>query len=246
MSQSYSKWLGVLALPVWMFIGFFSASFLTSGLFFFLNSIGVNFDSLNSNVLSTVTAAILYIFTLVIVIGLPWLVRKKKTTLKDVGLDRLMSWMDIFITPLGLIVYLILSAFLVYFASKYIPWFDANQAQETGFERLNQQYEFYLAFITLVIIAPVAEEALFRGYLFGNLKNIIPTWVAILVTSLLFGIFHGAWNVGVDTFALSIVLCLLREITGGIWASILLHMAKNGIAYYILFVNPTLLTTLGG
>lgn len=246
MSQSYSKLLRVLALPGWMFIGFFSASFLTSGLFFFLRSIGVDFNTLNSTVLNTVTAAILYVFTLVIVIGLPWLVRKKKTTLKDVGLDRLMSWLDIFITPLGLIVYLILSALLVYFASKYVPWFDVDQVQNTGFDRLNQQYEYYLAFITLVIIAPVAEETLFRGYLFGNLKKLIPTWGAVLVTSLLFGIFHGAWNVGVDTFALSIVLCLLREITGGIWASILLHMAKNGIAFYILFVNPTLLTTLGG
>lgn len=246
MSQSYSKWLRVLVLPGWMFIGFFSASFLTSGLFFFLRSIGVDFNTLNSTVLNTVTAAILYVFTLVIVIGLPWLVRKKKTTLKDVGLDRLMSWLDIFITPLGLIVYLILSALLVYFASKYVPWFDVDQVQNTGFDRLNQQYEYYLAFITLVIIAPVAEETLFRGYLFGNLKKLIPTWGAVLVTSLLFGIFHGAWNVGVDTFALSIVLCLLREITGGIWASILLHMAKNGIAFYILFINPTLLTTLGG
>ncbi|PKL31723.1 hypothetical protein CVV43_01175 [Candidatus Saccharibacteria bacterium HGW-Saccharibacteria-1] len=246
MSQSYSKWLRVLALTGWIFAGFFSASFLTSGLFFFLTTVGIDFNTLNSNVLSTATAAVLYLCTLLIVIGLPWLVREKKTTLKDVGLDRLMSWLDIFITPLGLIVYLLLSAFLVYFASKYIPWFDTNQAQDTGFERLNQQYEFYLAFITLVIIAPVAEEALFRGYMFGNLKKMVPTWAAILVTSLLFGIFHGAWNVGVDTFALSIVLCLLREITGGIWSSILLHMTKNGIAFYILFLNPTLLTTLGG
>ena len=81
--------------------------------------------------------------------------------------------------------------------------------------------------------------------MYGKLKKFVPIWVAILVTSALFGSIHGAWNLAIDTFALSIVLCLLRESTGNIWASILLHMAKNGIAFYILFINPTLFTTLG-
>jgi len=38
----------------------------------------------------------------------------------------------------------------------------------------------------------------------------------------------------------------LREVTGSIWAGTLLHMLKNGIAFYFLFVNPTLLNTIGG
>ena len=117
--------------------------------------------------------------------------------------------------------------------------------EDVGFRQLNQRYEYILAFTTLIIIAPIAEEILFRGYLYGKLKKFVPIWVAILVTSALFGSIHGAWNLAIDTFALSIVLCLLRESTGNIWASILLHMAKNGIAFYILFINPTLFTTLG-
>jgi membrane protease YdiL (CAAX protease family) len=103
-----------------------------------------------------------------------------------------------------------------------------------------------LAFVTLVVVAPIAEEIIFRGYMYGKLKKFVPIWVAILATSLLFGAVHGAWNLAIDTFALSIVLCSLREFTGNIWASILLHMVKNGIAFYILFIYPTLLTTLGG
>jgi membrane protease YdiL (CAAX protease family) len=54
------------------------------------------------------------------------------------------------------------------------------------------------------------------------------------------------WNVAADTFALSLVLCTLRQITGNIWAGVLLHMIKNGIAYYFLFINPDLFRTLGG
>jgi membrane protease YdiL (CAAX protease family) len=98
----------------------------------------------------------------------------------------------------------------------------------------------------LIIVAPVAEEVLFRGYLYGKLRKSVPVWAAIGIVSVLFGSIHGQWNVAIDVFALSIVLCVLREITGSIWAGILLHMVKNGLAFYILFINPAVLGTIGG
>jgi membrane protease YdiL (CAAX protease family) len=115
-----------------------------------------------------------------------------------------------------------------------------GQAQETGFQRLTQYYEYALAFVTLIIVAPLAEEILFRGFLYGKLRKRMPLWVAMLITSALFGLIHGQWNVGLDVFALSIVLCSLREITGSIWAGILLHMIKNSIAFFIIFIAPML------
>jgi membrane protease YdiL (CAAX protease family) len=33
-------------------------------------------------------------------------------------------------------------------------------------------------------------------------------------------------------------MCVMREHTGAIWITILMHMAKNGLAFYLLFVNP--------
>jgi membrane protease YdiL (CAAX protease family) len=119
-----------------------------------------------------------------------------------------------------------------------------NQAQDVGFSHLSKNYQYILAFITLVVIAPIAEETLFRGYLFGKLKKFVPVWVAIVATSLLFGAIHGQWDLAIDTFSLSVILCLLRQFTGNIWAPILLHMTKNGIAYYFLFINPLILATL--
>jgi membrane protease YdiL (CAAX protease family) len=63
----------------------------------------------------------------------------------------------------------------------------------------------------------------------------------MVATSVLFGLIHGQWNVGVDVFVLSMVACSLREVTGSIWAGILLHMLKNALAFYIIFVNTTFL-----
>jgi membrane protease YdiL (CAAX protease family) len=235
-----------LGLPAWVAIGFFTAAFVVGGLMALLRALNIPIASINENVLSTALAAIVYLLTLGVVIGLPWLVKKRRITLQDIGMQRLPSWTDIWMAPAGLIVYLILSAGLIMLATSLLPWFDVGQAQSTGFGQLTQRYEYILAFVTLVVIAPVAEEILFRGYLFGKLRKYIPIWVAILITSLLFGLIHGAWNVAIDTFALSIVLCLLRLSTGSLWAPILLHMTKNGIAFYILFINPTILHTLGG
>jgi len=234
----------LIILPAWVFVSFFAAQLLVSGLMTILSLIGVSLSWLSPAVLNTSLAALLYLITLLIVIGMPWLVKKRATRMNDIGLGRLMSWMDILITPAGLIIYLILSSVLILVATRLLPWFDINQAQDVGFDQLGQRYEYILAFITLVIVAPISEEIIFRGYLYGKLKKFVPFWISIIVTSLLFGAIHGSWNLAVDTFGLSIVLCLLREVTGSIWSSILLHMTKNGIAFYILFINPLLLATI--
>ena len=42
-------------------------------------------------------------------------------------------------------------------------------------------------------------------------------------------------------FAMSIVMCAVRELTGTIWGGILIHILKNGIAFYFLFVNPIMI-----
>jgi len=227
-------------------LGFGAAQAIVVALVMILRLFGISFSDVNENVLSSVVSVIVYALTLAIVIGLPWLVRNYQTTKEDIGLTRLLSWTDIGFAPAGFVIYLIGSAILSYVASSIFPSLDLNQAQETGFGNIAHYYEYFLAFLTLVVLAPVAEEVLFRGYLYGKLRKLLPVWLAVLITSALFGAAHGQWNVGLDVFVLSIVLCSLREVTGNIWAGILLHMIKNGLAFYLLFINPTFLHTIGG
>ena len=246
MLQKYYKLLMLVAIPVWVVISFFAAQAIVLAVAWVLVQLNISLVSMNETLLNTISTALTYVITLLLVIGAPWLIKKRKTTITEIGLDRLPKWTEIFITPAGLIVYLLLSAFFLMLASKFVPSFDANQVQEVGFGHLSQKYEYLLAFFVLVVAVPVAEEVLFRGYLFGKLKKFVPLWAAILVTSVVFGALHGNLNVIVDTIALSIVLCILRQVTGSIWPSILLHMTKNGIAFYFLFINTSFLTTMGG
>jgi len=160
-----------------------------------------------------------------------------------IGLRDFPTWTDIGLAPAGFIVYLLIVAALTAIFN-FFPWFQANEVQEIGFSTYAIGLDRVIAFVTLVVIAPIAEEVIFRGWLYGKLRekiseSISEVWstiISIFLVSLLFGIMHGQWNVGVNVFALSIVLCGLREITGTIYAGILLHMLKNGLAFYLLFV----------
>ncbi len=236
------RWSMILALPSLVFVGFFTAELAVTYGCVLLKNLGVPFGVLNESVLNTILSSIIYLLAIIITAGLPWLIRRHKTSKEELGFSRLPSWMDILLSPAGLIIYVIFSAIMSLLFFNFFPNLNINQAQNVGFSEMSQKYEYILAFITLVIVAPVAEEILFRGYLFGKLRKYnIPIWVSIIITSILFGAIHGQWNIAIDTFVLSVILCLLRQITGNLWASILLHMAKNGIAYYILFISPLFL-----
>jgi membrane protease YdiL (CAAX protease family) len=238
----------IAILPAWVFIGFSASEIIVELLVQALNTAGVPLASIQPALFSSIDAVVVYALTILIVIGGPWFALKRKTKREELGLGRLPEWFDFLMAPAGFVVYFILSALFLVLANHLFPGFSGGQAQDTGFSQLNRSYQFVLAFLTLVVIAPFSEELIFRGYLLGKLRAKVPLWAAVLITSVLFGLLHvpgGGWSVAVDVFALSITLCLLRVYTGSIWASILLHMIKNAIAYYILFINPTLFSTLG-
>lgn len=233
-------WQKAIVASFWVLASFLAAQLLVVAIFLVLRMVNVTI-ALDQVVLQSVLAAVVYVLTLGILIGLPWWLKRRRTSRQDIGLTGLPTWLDLGLGPAGFVVYLLASAAVVALVSALVPAFDSTQAQETGFEGLTMQYEYLLAFATLVVLAPIAEEILFRGYLYGKLRKNIPLLPAIIVTSLLFGFVHFQWNVGVDVFVLSVVACILREITGTIWAGILLHMIKNGVAFYFLFINTTFL-----
>lgn len=184
------------------------------------------------------SGAIVYVLVVGLVILPLWLRRGKKVVAETLGIDKRPTkelWWLPYVTWVAYMVTTILVGILV---SRLFTWVDQSQEQDVGFTNLTHYYDYILAFIGLVILPPIAEELLFRGYLFGRLRQQFGFWFTAIVVSVTFGFVHGQWNVGIDTAVLSMFLCYLRERTGTIWASILLHAIKNGLAYYLLFIAP--------
>lgn len=247
-SKPRYSWRALILFPAWVVLSYVLANcVVVAGLWIFDFARGEDTLPLNAAVFQTIVSSLIYILTLVIVTGVPYGIKKYKVTLEEMGLTRLPSWADIGLAPMALIAYLLVSAALAWLVTVLLPNLPVDTVQDVGFKALSRQYEYTLAFLTLVVIAPIAEELLFRGYLQGKLQKHVPLIPAVLVTSIVFAAAHlpGSdgvqWNVAIDVFALSIMMCFLRVITGSVWAGILLHMLKNGIAFFLTFVGPLLM-----
>ena len=191
---------------------------------------------LTNNVVNGIYSVIVYAVCMVLTIGLPWWFLKKKTTRDELGLRGLPTWADLLIAPIGFAAVMILASILMAIMVAILPSVDWQQTQDVGFHGLYNFGEHLIAFICLVLLAPICEEIIFRGWLYGKLRVRLPAIPAMLIVSVLFGIMHGQWNVGVTVFAMSLGMCVMREFTGTIWAGVILHMIKNGIAFYALFI----------
>ena len=227
-----------LTAAVWIVIIYFAASFLSVLLLRVMITIGVPVSSLGENVLAFVINALTWaIMLLLLIIPLKkWKIVPKVK--QEFGIERLLSWSDIGVALLAFIPYLILASVFASVATMLLPGYNAGQSQDVGFSELSNRFELLLAFVALVVAAPIIEEVIFRGFLFSRLKKHLGVILSIIGTSLVFAVLHMQLNVGVDVFALSIVLCLLRIVTGSIWAGVILHMTKNALAFFILFVYP--------
>lgn len=227
-----------------MFVAFLLSRLIMSGLAFLSGYFHLE-TYLSQNVLIVLISTLLYVLMLVVLFGLIKLVRFGKLDKQTLGVRKTLKWKDFGLALAGSAIYFVLMIVLIILASILMPWVDMTQTQETGLSVTFNRVELGLMFGLLVVVGPIAEEIIFRGYMHGELRRRgVSVFSTILITSLLFGAVHMQWNVAIVTFALGIVMSLTREISGTIWASVMIHMLKNGIAYYFLFINP--IANLGG
>ena len=104
-----------------------------------------------------------------------------------------------------------------------------------------------LAFLFMVIIAPVFEEVIFRRLLLDRLL-FLGDWTALLLSSLFFGLFHTNLYQFLYATVVGMVLGYIRIITGRMRWNVLLHMFINlfcGVLPNYLYDNELYTGLLG-
>lgn len=223
----------LIYLPILAIITFYAAQFIVGvPMLIILGS-----DTLKTPLIATIFSVLVYSLSFIFLLFALKHIKslKEPVTRNGLGFKDLVTFSDIGLAIAGFFGYLAFSAILTALFSVF-PWFNLTETQPLLYSTLISPLNKVFAAIALVVVGPILEEVIYRGLIYGKLRKKHSLLTSILTVSILFGFLHGQWNVGVDVFALSVVACLMRETTGTIYAGIILHILKNTIAFYFLFM----------
>ena len=109
-------------------------------------------------------------------------------------------------------------------------------------DQLKQQIRaipFWMFFLTSALVPAVAEEFFFRGFVLSAFRDRLTAVWAILLSSLIFGIFHviSGSVLSIERFfptmLLGLALGLLAVRTGRLWPGIFTHAIHNGLMFWL-------------
>lgn len=142
------------------------------------------------------------------------------------------SWPWLFLLAPGAVLFMWLVAGGLYY-SGYVEWMESLGVETTQdtvklLRETDDPLTLGLMAFAAVIAAPICEEIVFRGYLYPLLKKFGGITAAMFCTSLVFAAAHGHLTAIVPLFVFGVVLVLLYEKTGSLWAPIAAHFCFNG------------------
>lgn len=139
---------------------------------------------------------------------------------------------------------LFLSHFLDLLVSFTFRVKELPEQMAVHFLKMTFQHPFYfsLTALTVVGLAPLIEETLFRGFLQSYIRQHLGSKQAIFLTSVCFALFHyspdqGLGNISIigSLFTFALFLGFLYEKRGSLAAPVILHAAFNGVSVVNLY-----------
>ena len=117
-------------------------------------------------------------------------------------------------------IQLVLSLFMMLIPQSWIESLEQNNEAITGSSEV-------MVFILTVIAAPLLEEIMCRSLVLGSFRKAMPKWVAIVLSSLIFGALHANPIGIIYATAFGILLGWLTTKFESVVPAILCHMAFN-------------------
>lgn len=108
-----------------------------------------------------------------------------------------------------------------------------NLVKITGFGDPKLQYFFI---IISGVLAPIAEELYFRGLIFTYVRNVSNVTIAIIASSIFFGLAHSFVNpyIFISHAVVSIFIGLARQKSNGMIVPIIMHMIWNLLIFALI------------
>lgn len=114
-----------------------------------------------------------------------------------------------------------------------------------GYEKITQAVSLNnghpIAMLILVgLLGPIAEEVLFRGVIYGKLRDVFSVAQAAILSGAIFGIYHKNIVQAIYATLFGILLAVIYERTHTLWGAIVTHMMFNLSSYLLVWVTNVL------
>lgn len=147
-------------------------------------------------------------------------VRKYPSELKRVELSK-----ALFMLSIGLAFNLIVS-YALEFIWSFLPEALTSQTSESTDFLVDSNYHWLFKLLAVGIIAPIAEEIVFRhGFCRTLAKGNVS--MGIILSSFVFGAAHGNLIQGIYTFIMGLICAIVIQNTDNIWYPIMIHVGLN-------------------
>ena len=167
----------------------------------------------------------------IIVTSLIFICSKKKVT-KELSLRKFHAGAVAPIVMLGLGMNVLTTVVLALLPEK---WLDSYQ-QSSSWTSTDVGI---MTILLTVVMAPLAEEWILRGLVYSRMRKGMPVFVAMLISSLLFGVLHKHPVWIAYAAILGMVLAWVFERTKSLYAAILLHFSYNACGMLLSLLPET-------
>jgi hypothetical protein len=204
------KWMDVIGQTIFYLALYIVVSFLSP---FILGLMGIEISIINQ----IISSSIIFSF-MVLLINQDKL--NKKGWLTRFSQKELIKTLELAFSSI-----IFVNLFLVYLFPNFI---DNNMP-----EVLKEQFESIalssplLALLAIGILAPIAEELLFRGAIYNLIKDSVGKYIALLVSSVLFALIHLNIYQASYTLFIGLFLGIVLMKTGSLWLPIIFHIVYN-------------------
>ena len=105
--------------------------------------------------------------------------------------------------------------------------FINSSAYQESMTRITEGKSLFMMIFWMGIVAPAAEEMIFRWLIYLRLRDHFSVLVSAVISAAFFGIYHGNVLQAVYAFVLGGISAWFLEMGGNKWTSVLMHIGAN-------------------
>ncbi|HAL71331.1 MAG TPA: hypothetical protein DCP71_06110 [Verrucomicrobiales bacterium] len=142
----------------------------------------------------------------------------------------------VFMIPTCIVV-MLTSAGVTHWMQGFWPDLE-QQATVEAFRNSKDPMAKAMLVIAAVVVAPIVEETVFRGFIYGVIKRFTDSYFAAVCSAVLFAIVHLHMGSVIPLAVLALIFCAAYERTGSLAVPMVMHGLFNGTSIGLMILFP--------